>query len=153
MRFLIVLGVAVSLSACSNASSSNLNPFNWFGGNEDEVSEIEPRGGYDDQVDARPIVGTIKSVSTVESPYGVIVHVVAQMPTQNYFDLDLIEAASNDPRELVFELRGWRPATPGVVGTELQRQVDLATFVSEQNIAPIRTIRIKGATNSMTARP
>lgn len=153
MRILIVLGVAVSLSGCSEVGGSKLNPFNWFGGNDPQVSDIEPRGGYEDNQDLRPAVGTIKSVSTDRTAYGVIVHVVAQMPTQNYFALDLVETASNDPRELVFELRGWKPTTPGIVGTELQRQVDVATFISDQNAAPIRTIRIKGATNSLTARP
>lgn len=153
MRILIGLGLAFSLSACSGSSVSSLYPTNWFSQNDETVSSVEPRGGYPESDDLRPVVGQIRNVSTERTPYGVIVHVNAIMPNQDYFDLDLVEVASNDPRELVFELRGWRPQVVGVVGTERQRQVDVATFISQQTVQSIRVIRINGAGNSQTTRP
>lgn len=149
MRILLAFGLIFAVAGCS----TNLNPFNWFGGNKDEISSIAPRGGYSDPVDRRPMIAQISSLSVDRTPYGVILRAHGMAPSIGYHDADLVEVADAGAGLLVFEFRAWPPQFASTTGSAHQREVVAATFLSNQTISGIRQIRVISAGNTKTTHP
>lgn len=153
VRNIIAIGLVLALTACSGGSPSSWNPFNWGRSNPDDGS-LEPRRGYTDRTDYRPLAaGQITRLRSERTLYGTLIHVTALMPSQGYYDLGLVEVPATDARELVYELRAWPPKTQVPTGTTFQREVTVVTFVSKQKISGFRQVRVTSAVNSATARP
>lgn len=153
MRYLLAIGLILGLSACSDGSASSLYPSSWFGGSDQPPESLAPRGGYGAGVDRRPLVQQVSNVSLDRTAYGVILRATAVTPNQGYFDVDLVAVPNPGAGQLVFDLRAWPPATLTPPGTQSQRQIVTATFISTQSLRGIRQIRVVSATNNLTARP
>lgn len=159
VRKLLALSVILTISGCSGGSTGsagsmgNLNPFNWFGGNKTDEVALTPRGGFAESVDRRPRVGQIVKITLERTSFGVILHANALLPSQGYFDLDLVQSDEARSDQLVFDFRAWPPQTPTVAGTPRQRELTAAIFLSSQTIRGIREIVVVGATNSLSRRP
>jgi hypothetical protein len=131
----------------------NLNPFNWFGGGNDEVATIAPRGGYNYVQDRRPIVGQIVRVDLERTSYGLILKATASLPSQGYYGLGLILSREARSDQLVFEFRAFPPEAVTTAGTPKQRELSTALFLSDQTIRGVREIVVVGASNRLSRRP
>lgn len=145
-RFVLVMGLAAIVSGCAQVRESRVNPFNWFGQDE-EVTVVEPVVVGD----PRPLVSQIASVSTDTAPGGVILRVVGVSDQQGYFAGALLPQPSA-PGVLAYTFRVVPPPTATRVSTQASREIVLAVFLSDQSLAGVRQIQVSGATNTRAVR-
>ena len=149
-RVLITLTLILGLSACE----TKFNPMNWFSAGRSDGIVLEPEGGYGGGEDSRELIAQITEFKVLRSPGGAILQVTGLPPRQGYWSAELV--AENDERPvdgvLTYTFRISEPATTTPQGTPYSREVFVAHFVSDNQLAGVRRIRIVGASNSMTAR-
>lgn len=134
------------LAACS----SNLNPFNWFGGGEEMVT-ITPSGEYV-VVDPRPLVPQISRLVVDPHPSGAIIRATGLPPRQGWYDGELIRVLGTDAGVLEYQLRAYAPHYQTLVSTPQSRELVVGTFASTDTLAGVREIRVSGQLNAMSAR-
>lgn len=156
MRWQPVLSFALCglLAGCGNFGSSNLNPFNWFGGGSPEVVLAEP-GAL--PPDPRPLIDQVTNVVTEDAPGGIIVRATGLPPTLGYWSAALVpagrEAAPDENGELVLDFRVLPPPTSQPAGTPAARQIVTGYFLSDQSLAGARTVTVRAERNARSARP
>jgi hypothetical protein len=143
-RHFIALTGTVMLAGCS----SNLNPFNWFGGGEEVVME----GTSVVVLDPRPLVQQVTRLEVDTHPAGAIVRATGLPPRQGYYDAELIRVLDHPPGVLTFQLRAFAPHYQTQVSTQQSRELVVATFVGHDLLDGIREIRVSSATNTLSAR-
>ncbi|HHH89050.1 MAG TPA: hypothetical protein ENK45_00620 [Aliiroseovarius sp.] len=149
IRLITFLSLFLGLTACA----SNFNPLNWFSrGTQDNVV-LEPDGGWGSS-DARALVDQVSELKVLRNPDGAMLQVVGLPPRLGYWDAELV--AENDGRPvngvLTYTFRISEPPVATRAGTPYSRRVFVAQFVPNARLAGVRSIRVVGATNSMTAR-
>ncbi|MDJ0640892.1 MAG: hypothetical protein QNJ20_18905 [Paracoccaceae bacterium] len=148
-RLILVLATAIVLGGCARVADSRLNPFNWFGGGEEEgVETVEVV-----ETDPRARVAQITELVVERTPTGAIVRATALPPTQGWYDAALV-AAEDAPVNgaMVYVFRAFPPDGPRPVSTVRSRELTAARALSPQDLAQIRIIRVEGALNARTAR-
>lgn len=151
------------LGGCASVSSSNLNPFNWFGpSTEVPLTEdgqkitvlptLAPRNGYANFIDTRPLVPSVSDVIIVKSASGAIVTAISVLPTVGYYDAELVRVRGGAPSELVLDFKARPPKEATVVGTENQRRLNVARSISAADLAGIRTITVRSASGARAIR-
>ena len=154
MRNILIIGLMLTLTACSGGGS-RLNPFNWFGGGSNagsRQSSLEPRRGYGADAEYRQLADQITALSVEPASAGIIISATAVMPTQGWYNADLVRVASDDAAEAVFEFRVEGPLSAKAVGPARSREITAAAFLTTQDAVGLRNIRVVGARNTRSAR-
>lgn len=155
---------ALVLSSCGAVRDSRLNPMNWFGRStsepvvqQGEVNPLIPRrrssifraekesayGGW--------LVAEVSELTVERRPGGAIIHATGVADYQGPYDLKLVKLDSETGEGvLTYELKAYQPL--GGVGSEWSRTVSAAVWLTDNDLAGIGTIRVKGARNIRTAR-
>ncbi len=144
------LSILLLLSACGAVRDSRFNPFNWFGGAEERrvavVVEEAP-------ADPRPLVAEVRNLAVERIPGGAIIRAMGLPPTQGYWDAELVRITPEGTAgTLVYEFRVFPPPAPARRSTERSREVVVGRYVSDQDLAGIRSITVIGAQNRRIVR-
>ncbi|WP_116131989.1 hypothetical protein [Tropicimonas sp. IMCC34043] len=147
----------VLLAGCG----TRLNPGNWgwFGGGRDRTPTLEPKKGYEDTTDYRPMVARVVSVQVEPVAGGVIVTAVGLPPTQGYFATDLVPTFTSEigkpaPKDgvMALEFRIVPPPRPWPAGSQASREVTAALYLTDQSLGNTRQITVAGSQNKVSAR-
>ena len=155
---------ALVLASCGAMRESRLNPFNWFGRStsepvaaEGEVNPLIPRRRASVFRDNQPetyqgtLIGEVSELLVERRPGGAIIRAMGVADRQGPFDLRLVKLdGESDATTLTYELRALQPA--GRSGAELSRTHSVALWLTDQELAGIRVIRVKARRNIRTAR-
>ena len=158
VRKLLMIGLVLSLAGCSGGGSAwggRLNPFNWFGGGssvDERRTALTPRGGYGAEAEYRQLADQITELSVERGAVGIIVAATALMPTQGWFNAELVRIDTEDENEAVFEFRVEGPLAAKAVGPARSREITAGAFLTTQDAAGLRTIRVVGARNTRSVR-
>ncbi|MEM9975308.1 MAG: hypothetical protein AAF771_14110 [Pseudomonadota bacterium] len=146
-KFGCLILALVVLSGCARVAESRLNPFNWFGRGDAEVTVTR----VEVIEDPRPLVAEVSGVSIDRVPGGAILRAVGLPPTQGYFAGALVAEAAG-PGILSYTFRAVPPDEASRVSTVPSREVVVALFLSDQTLAGVRQIQVVGATNARAVR-
>lgn len=153
-RIILIVSVFALVTGCARVSESRFNPLNWFGRGEnaafDGSSGLLPRG-YGAE-DARPYVAAVSELKIEKLYDGAILRARGITPALGYWDAELIKAPESDAGTLAFQFRMRPPLTTEIVGTKVQRQVDVAIKLSAQDLAGIKRITVRSASNTLATR-
>lgn len=153
-RIILIVTVFALVSGCARISDSRLNPLNWFGRGErvanDGSSGLLPRG-YGAE-DSRPYVAAITELKAEKLYDGAILRVTGITPALGYWDAELIKDPQSDEGTLAYQFRMRPPLTTEIVGTKLQRQVDVAVKLTSQDLNGIKRITVRSASNTLSTR-
>ncbi|SDJ41825.1 hypothetical protein [Aliiruegeria lutimaris] len=156
MKVQIVAGLVAVLVLTGCQSRYNPTNWGWFSGSQSGT--LEPRKGYPSDVDPRNLVSQVTSMQIDQVPGGAIVTAVGLPPTQGYWNADLIstyktETGAVAPKDGVIQLE-FVIAPPrqqrNVVNTA-SREVSAGTFLSDQTLRGVRTIRVIGQNNQRSS--
>ena len=138
------IGAALAVLALTGCGlgGSRLNPVNWFG-SERETRIVAARADP-----APPLVEEVVALDVARSRGAAIVSAVGRPPTQGFWEADLVRVPSDDPATLLLEFRILPPLTRARVGTPPSREVLAGTVFSDQDLAGIRTIAVRGRANA-----
>ncbi len=160
----ILIFSAGLLTGCSTVRDSRVNPFNWFGGSrsvavQSESAAANPlipasRGNGLLRINksAGPYLGQpINQISELlieRRPGGAILRASGVADRQGPFDVRLLLQPVQTPGTLAYTLSavqtaGARDASPW------SRTVTAALWLTDQELAGIRTIRVTGRTNEL----
>ncbi|MEM8659085.1 MAG: hypothetical protein AAGF22_13400 [Pseudomonadota bacterium] len=139
------IGAVLALLALTGCGvAARLNPLNLFTTDREEVvlpSETLPEV---------PVVDQVLSLTVDPTPGGVIISAVGLPPTQGFWLAELAPIPSEDPAALVLAFQIEPPLTPRPAGTQPSREVLVGLFASNQDLAGVRTITVRGALNQRT---
>lgn len=156
---LALLLAGMTLTACGSIRDSGLNPFNWFGRSRAEtlpatgpVNPLIPTGGglFSRRGPAAYTgtpVAVIKDLVIERAAGGAIIRVKAVADRQGPFEVRLIKDDDAKDGTLSYTLKALQTPTR-LVGPETAREIVAAKFVTDGDLAGIRTIRVKGAKNA-----
>ena len=136
-----------------------MNPMNWF--NKDREAEIATTPKATEPlvptrrevivVDSRDLIAQVISAEIAQTPSGAILRATGVAPTQGYFNAELVlESIQNGTATYAFRVE--RPARFEIEGTTASRTITAATVLSAGDLAGIRSVIVKGAGNTVTAR-
>ena len=145
-QIVIVIALLGVLGGCSRISESRLNPFNWFG--RDRAVEVQ---AVETITDPRPLVSQVTNVSIERAPGGAILRAVGLPPRQGYWSPALIESGRGNG-VVAFHFRLAEPPAPTRVSTQVSREVVVATYLTDQELAGVREIQVIGAQASRAVR-
>ncbi|MBR9649688.1 hypothetical protein [Thalassovita aquimarina] len=157
----VLLISAVVLSGCGN---SRLNPKNWFGrsqpapvANAADVNPLIParrsRLLARDTSYQGQLVGEIRDLTIERVPGGAMARVTGLADRQGPYEVRLMPMNDGQPvgGVLSFELRALgSPRNP--VGPEASRLLTAAVFLTDQELAGVREIKVLGARNARSSR-
>lgn len=145
----------VLVSACGRIAESRLNPFNWFGQGRQEAVVTAPADISDIVAqDGRPLIEQVVGMSVDRMAGGAIVRATGLPPTQGWWGAALLPENGGVPVDgvLSFAFVNAPPPAPRRASTQQSRELTVATFVSDQNLAGVRQITIRGAANQASSR-
>ena len=146
-RLILAFCCTLILAGCGGFRESRLNPFNWFGRSRVvETQAVETTVAPD----GRQLVADVTLMQVDALPGGAIIRAGGRAPTQGYWDAELVlrEGPDADPANPVYDFRIFPPATPGVVSTPQSREVTVALYLSDVQLARITGITVQGANNA-----
>jgi hypothetical protein len=146
-RLTLTLCCALILAGCGGFRESRLNPFNWFGRSRVVETQV-----VDNTVapDGRQFVADVTDMQVDPLPGGAIIRARGRAPTQGYWDAELVlrEGEGTDPAAPIYDFRIFPPATPAASSTPQSREVDVALYLSDVQLARIGAITVQGANNA-----
>lgn len=146
-RLTLILCCTLILAGCGRLQESRLNPFNWFGRSQVvETQVVDPTIAQD----GRQLVADVTEMQVDPLPGGAIIRARGRAPTQGYWDAELVlrEGPDADPAAPVYDFRIFPPETPAAAGTPQSREVDVALYLSDVQLARITGITVQGANNA-----
>lgn len=162
----LLILATVTLTGCATISESRLNPFNWFGRSEADpaavanatVNPLIPERRASVFFDNRPEVFAGRPIADVTEllverrPGGAIIRATGQADRLGPFDVRLIadEDASVDGT-LVYDLKALQQPGPRSANPRA-RQVTVALWITDQDLAGVRTITVRGADTARSVR-
>lgn len=147
-RPLLAAPLCLLLAGCGGFRDSGLNPLNWFGQSQPKETIVLP----EEAQDTRGLVDTVLTLVVEPIPGGAIVRARGQTPTQGWWQAELVPLPVDDRGTLVFEFRLLPPNADTRTSTPQSRQIDVAIFVSNIKLEPVREIVVQGASNARSAR-
>lgn len=155
---LALLVATMTLSACGAVRDSAFNPFNWFGRSRAEALPegstnplIPKRGGLFSRrapgAYAGLPVATVTELAVERAAGGAIIRVTGVAAQQGPYEVRLVKDDDVKDGTLSYTLKALRTPTR-MVGPPTSREVVAAKFVTDNDLAGIRTIRVKGAQNA-----
>lgn len=153
-RPILIVALCGLLAGCGGVNASGLNPFNWFGGGAEENPGL-PQDGL--PADPRPLINTVTNVVLDRAPGGVIVRATGLPPTLGYWSAALVpvdrELRPDESGDLVLDFRALPPLSEQPAGSPSARQIVTGYFLSQQTLSGVRSITVRGETNSRSVRP
>lgn len=153
----LLLCAALTVTGCARVSESRLNPLNWFGGSQPstmtsagELKPLVPENRATKVTDTRGAIDQVTTLVVERTPEGALIRATGIANTQGQFNAQLVPV-SNEGGTLTLAFR--IEATTGFAGVNsaFSRQVTVARFMSKNDLANVRTIRVQGATNARSA--
>ncbi len=149
-----LLGTCLFLSACGGSASSlsSANPFNWFGGKnraEEAAATVQA------PADPRALMPQITDARSERASGGIILRVTGLPAQQGWSQAELIPQNEGFARDGVmsFEFRALPPRVRTQTSTPQSREVVVATFLSDAQLAGVRRIQVIGAGGGVSVRP
>ena len=166
MRKILIIGLCLTLSACSGGSSGGgsagsagvLNPFNWFGGGEarrarrSKQAVLLPADGVSEPVDAGPLVQQITDLKAEPTLSGTIIRATGQVAAIGYHDVTLVPVASDVAGLVRYEFRALPPIDVQLIATGRLLEVSAAVYLSKTQYRTVRRIEVVAAQNSRNIR-
>ena len=146
-RVLLGLGAAALVASCGRIRDSRLNPFNWFGGAQQEKRFELPAEAVDDRALAPQVI----DLKVERYSGGAIVKAVAQTPDQGWWDAELVARPLDADGVLVYDLRMFPPVTETPVGPNPSRQITVAAAISGVMLERVSKIVVQGETNALSS--
>lgn len=152
IRFLALPALCLAVTACDRAA--NLNPLNYFSNPGPKPVAVIPEGGFSQDKDQRLLISQITEFKVLSSPDGAVLRAKGLPPRLGYWDAELVSTNNFKPENgvLTLEFRISEPAFRTQTGTPYQREVYVGGFISNAKMRNVRSIVVKGTTNSMSAR-
>ncbi|PID36688.1 MAG: hypothetical protein CR993_03415 [Rhodobacterales bacterium] len=155
IRTAFAIVAITALSACDGGFS--LNPLNWFSGastSGEETVALVPADGYPEDQDRRIAVARITGLKLERTTAGAIVRATGLPPRLGYWDAQLVPENGGKPENGVLTLtfRIAEPRWNQGTGTPKSKVVNAGYFLPTRELKNIRSVRVIGANNSMTAR-
>lgn len=155
-----LLVLILVLGGCSSVGDSRLNPLNWFGGASAtdpaappaEIPPLIPARSVVTEVDNRELIGTVTDLRIERTSGGAIVRATGIAATQGFYNADLVAVRAETAGQLRYQFRVQRPAGQPAIGGTAGREIVVAKFVSDQDLAGIGSIRVEGVQGSRTSR-
>ncbi len=159
---LVLLTATLALSACQ----SRWNPANWWDKDTAAVEAVNPLIP-DKTEDGRSFfaaketeeyrglpIDKVTSVEVHRVTEGRLIMAIGVSSVHGTSDTRLIipEEAALDGGVLTLNLMGRPPSEPVIGGSDQTREVTTAVVLTEQQMAGVRTIRVKALTNSIDRR-
>jgi hypothetical protein len=148
LRPVLATTLCVLLAGCGGFRDSGLNPVNWFGQSKPKETIVLP----EEEQDTRGLVDTVLTLVVEPVPGGAIVRARGQTPTQGWWQAELVPLPVDDGGSLVLEFRLLPPTAETRTSTPQSRQIDVALFLSNIKLEPVREIVVQGASNARSAR-
>jgi hypothetical protein len=152
-RPILTFTLCAGLAGCGDASVDSLNPFNWWGGEETAV-EITPDGEI---VDPRPLIADVTALVAEPVPGGVIIRATGLPPTQGFWNAALLpdspELIPDEDGVLGFDFRAAPPVASQGAGSPRAREIVTGYFLSNQDLAGVRSVTVRGERNARSVRP
>lgn len=158
-RWMLVATLTVALASCGGARESGRSGwFGWFG-KRAEAPSLAPPGGYPEEVDSRGLVRRITEVRLDRAPGGAVVTALALPPTVGWHSAELVpETTSQTGRPvpeggtLTLQFRVAPPLSPQPAGSARAREISASTFLTDQDLAGVRVVAVRGVENRQSAR-
>ncbi len=171
--FLTALTLTAALSGCATIRDSAANPFNWFGRGQEEpaptsteaVNPLLPaqqrKGLFQSSRERRAAESVTTPIDKVTSlqiervPGGAIIRASGVDARKGTFAAVLVPSGDAELAEdgvLTYTLERRLPAVSPQGGPATPRPVIVARHVTDQTLIGVRTIRVSGAQNALTAR-
>ncbi|MBS0122663.1 hypothetical protein [Thetidibacter halocola] len=161
---LILILSGALVAGCGGFGESRFNPMNWFGRSVstpvDPNATVNPlipqrsesvlRRPRQDAAYAGSLVGEVTELLVERRPGGAIIRTTGVADYQGPFELRMVPVEDAGDGVLAYEFRAYQ--APGPRGTDLSRTVTAAVWVTDSELAGIRTISVKGARNERTSR-
>ncbi len=146
-RLTLALACTLILAGCGGLRESRLNPFNWFG-----RSRVVEAPVVDNTVapDGRQLVSDVTLMQVDPLPGGAIIRATGIAATQGYWDAELVlrEGPEADPATPVYDFRVFPPVGQAATSTPQSREVTVALYLSDVQLARITAITVQGANNA-----
>jgi hypothetical protein len=147
-RPLLTFVLCAALAGCGGLRESRLNPLNWFKPSAPRETIVLPA----ERADPRPLVDAVLTMTVEPIPGGAIVRATGQTPTQGWWAAELVPLPVDESGVLVYEFRLLPPTTQTDVNTPRSREVEVAIYISDIRLGPVREIVVQGAGNARSAR-
>ncbi len=153
-----MLALTLTLSACGAVRESRLNPFNWFGrseAREARQASAAERAQYRRPSDRRPLVANVTAMTVEPIPGGAILRATGVPVTQGFWEAELVriepgqvaldeDDPAADPAVLVFDFRVASPPFIAREGTVSSREIEVATYLTDNALDGVRQIIVRG---------
>ena len=151
MRLPVTVLCLVVLAGCGGLRDSRLNPFNWFG--RSQAAQLEPLLPAE-VPDARALVADVIDMQIEQLPGGAILRATGRTPTQGFWQAELVlrDGPDQDPTAQVYDFRVFPPLGATAVSTPQSREVTVALYLSDIDLAGVQSITVQGATNARSTR-
>lgn len=145
---LAALAMVLALGACGTIGSSRLNPMNWF--SRDSTETLTPTGGWGTGADRRDLVPMVTELEVLRTNSGALVRASGLTATQGWWDVELRPTNRERPvdGELIYEFVVAAPRTQTPVSSDASRTVTAAVALSNDRLAGVRRIVVRGAQNA-----
>jgi hypothetical protein len=146
-RLTLALCAVLALAACN----TRLNPLNWFGRSEPAAPvALVPAAA----ADPRDLVAEVLTMQVEALPGGAILRATGRTPTQGWWDAELVlrEGPDADPAAPVYDFRILPPVIRMDVNTPQSREVTAGLYLSDVDLAGVRSITVQGAGNARAVR-
>ncbi len=154
MKRRITIGLALLLlvGGCAKVRDSRLNPFNWF--QPSQATTLEPKGGFPDRSDGRPLVDQVLSLVIEPVPGGAILRATGLPPTQGWWKADLVAQNGGVPQDglLLYQFVMLPPLKTQPASAQGSREITAAVYLSTIDLAEVREIRVEAGQNARTIR-
>ncbi|MCA0272541.1 MAG: hypothetical protein LCH69_10810 [Proteobacteria bacterium] len=141
-----LLVAALAVTACGRIRDSKINPFNWFGGSEEEVVQVVDGVPQD----PRPVVQEVTGLEVARQPGGAIVTATGVPPTQGWWDAALVPDGDGSVKDgvLTYRFVVEAPLELRRTSTPQSREVTAAVYLSDIRLQGVSKIVVLGASNS-----
>ena len=148
-RAIAALCLVAAVTGCSSGLS--LNPFSWFSrpAQTDTLDVV----ALPSERDARPLVTAITALTLEPVPGGALLTAVGMPASTGWSEAGLVVEPAPAPGTLVLSFRAVPPTTAALPGTAFQREVTVATWLPDSQLARTALIEVRAATNARTLRP
>ncbi|MBV7409645.1 hypothetical protein [Maritimibacter sp. DP1N21-5] len=152
-RAIATTTLLVALSGCSGGGG--FNPLNLFGPKSDtQLVVLEPEEGWDYAgQDYRGPIQQVTRLAVERASGGVIIRAEGVPATLGYWDADLVAENNEQPDNgvMTYTFKVAPPVWQERQGTPYSRTITVAHYVSDVRLGDTRTIRVVGATNSLSS--
>lgn len=157
-RAFLALGGALVLAGCGGRRRrEGGGRRGWFGfGRSNEPETLEPEGGFlAARVDPRPLAPRVDAMTIERVTGGIIVRANAVMPSQGFWDADLVPALGDNPEDGIYRLdfRAWPPTSVARVGPPRSRELTVAAFIASGDLDEVRTIAVTTQAGTISRSP